>query len=447
MISMNTIPSEKSICTTVMFNIASIEAVFGNLIPEHFFDETCREIYSLALEAFLTKSPFSDAYVIKKLANKEKEILDISVISPVGRDTLILLGDNIIEAYKNRNLLVSLDQIKSAIMEGRDYSLDDLRSTGSLDATRFRPISEIIAKMEERINNPVMDHGTGLAELDRLLNLEPGNLIVVAARPSMGKTGFIATVMWHLLDKGEGSAFFSLEMPSESIMLRMLANKSGQSLNDIRSNRIQNYQAYADAKRILSDTDSFLITDLSVDHIQIYNIGMSAVKKNPNLKNIFIDHLTYIKDPGGYNSNHLRISDVTKTLKRLAKDAGVKVWLLSQLSRGIESRPNRRPQLSDMRESGSIEEDADIVLGLYRDSYYSSREEAIRENPVNEVEIIVLKNRDGEVGGTKSTFVGPIVKFTDSSHGFQGAVEVVDYVDDEASSKPYEMPVVEMSVL
>ena len=111
MITMNTIPSEKSICTTVMFNIATIESVFGRLMPEHFFDETCKNIYALATEAYLTKSPFSDMHVVKKLQNKEKDILDISVVSPVSKDTLSLLGDNIIDAFNNRSLLLKLDEI------------------------------------------------------------------------------------------------------------------------------------------------------------------------------------------------------------------------------------------------------------------------------------------------------------------------------------------------
>jgi replicative DNA helicase len=426
---MNTINSEKSICSSLMFKNSSVEVLLGTLLPEHFFDDTCRKIYELSTEAYLTRGPFSDSFVLSKMPTKEQEILDITFISPVSNDTLILLADNLIAAHNNRNMLVKIEEIKQAVMEGRDYSLDDLKNVGVSSSLKIKSNKEIIDSMQARIDNPVNDHGTGLSEIDRYLNLEPGNLIVIAARPSMGKTGLVVTIIWHLLMHGEGSTFFSLEMPSEAIMLRMLANKSNETLSDIRHNKIINYPEYKDVVEKLSNSDDFILIDTAVDHIQLYNTAMSLIAKKPSVKNVFIDHLTYIKDPGGYANNHLRIGDVTKTLKRLAKDAGVKVWLLSQLSRGIESRPNKRPQLSDMRESGSIEEDADVILGIYRESYYTSREEAKREDPVNDVEILVLKNRDGEVGGAKTMFIGPHVRFSDEGgyNGHYGAVEVAEY--------------------
>jgi len=445
MVSMNTINAEKSICSSLMFKNADAEALLGVLLPDHFFDETCRSIYELALEAYLTRGPFSDAFVLSKIKNKEQEILDISFMSPVGRDTLVLLADNIISAYNNRSMLVKLEEVKKAVMEGRDYSLEDLKKNTVHAEVNIRGNKDIIKVMQSRIDNPVNDHGTGLEEVDRYLNLEPGNLIVIAARPSMGKTGLVATIIWHLLNNTEGSLFFSLEMPSEAIMMRMLANESGENLGDIRHNKIVDYSEYSKTIDRLSKSSDFVLIDDAMDHVGIYNTAMSLIRKRPNIKNIFIDHLTYIKDPGGYANNHLRIGDITKTLKRLAKELGVKVWLLSQLSRGIESRPNKRPQLSDMRESGSIEEDADVILGIYRESYYTSRETAERELPINEVEILVLKNRDGEVGGAKTMFVGPQVKFTDSGNGHHGAAEVVEYeyVESDIDTGSISMPAID----
>ncbi len=443
MVSMNTINSEKSICSSLMFKNSSVEVLLGTLLPEHFFDDACREIYELSTEAYLTRGPFSDSFVLSKMPTREQEILDITFISPVSNDTLILLSDNLIAAHDNRNMLVKLEEVKQAVMEGRDYSLDELKSVGNSSSLQIRDNKDIIATMQSRIDNPVNDHGTGLSEVDRYLNLEPGNLIIIAARPSMGKTGLVVTIIWHLLMQQEGSAFFSLEMPSEAIMLRMLANKSSETLGDIRHNKIINYSSYQETIDILSESENFILIDAAVDHVQLYNTAMSLVRKKPSIKNIFIDHLTYIKDPGGYANNHLRIGDVTKTLKRLAKDAGVKVWLLSQLNRGIESRPNKRPQLSDMRESGSIEEDADVILGIYRESYYTSREAAAREASINDVEILVLKNRDGEVGGAKTMFVGPHVRFTDTANGHYGAAEVTEYeyAEDELLPTPSDVSV------
>lgn len=458
MVNMNTIPSERTVCSSLLFKNGDMKVLYGTLLPEHFFDDTCREIYNLAQEAYISKDTLSDMELIRKMPKKETEIVEISLVTPVGPDTLVMISDNIIKAYENRSMLKKIEYVKSAIIEGRDYSLDDIKSNTGSPLSRVRSNRDILEVMQNRIDNPITDHGTGLSKVDRYLNLEPGNLIVVAARPSMGKTGLVATVAWHLLDKGEGSAFFSLEMPAEAIMLRMLANRSDNTISEIRHNKLSNYSSFIDTKERLQDAENFILMDESVDHIQIYNIGMSIVQKNPSIKNIFIDHLTYIKDSGGFQNTHIRIGEVTKTLKRLAKDAGIKVWVLSQLSRSIESRPNRRPQLSDMRESGAIEEDADIILGIYRESYYTSREEAVREKPVNEVEILILKNRDGEVGGAKTMFIGPNVKFSDSANGHDSAATVVEYeyaeeeqiihsTDDNIDSTGFESMHVEMSVI
>lgn len=127
MVSMNTINAEKSICSSLMFKNADAEALLGVLLPDHFFDETCRSIYELALEAYLTRGPFSDAFVLSKIKNKEQEILDISLMSPVGRDTLYLLSDNLVCAYHNRNLLIKLEEMEKAVMKERDSFLDELK--------------------------------------------------------------------------------------------------------------------------------------------------------------------------------------------------------------------------------------------------------------------------------------------------------------------------------
>lgn len=426
-VNMNTITAEKTVCSSLLFKNSDMKVLYGKLLPEHFFDELCSKVYAMIQEAYITKKPFSDVALVMKMPDKEQEILEISEIPPVSSDTLLLMADNLIKASENRKMLKKIEEIKSAILEGRDYSLDELKSGVGTSGISFRSNKDILDIMQARIDNPVSDHGTGLDMVDRYLNLEPGNLIIIAARPSMGKTALAISIIWHLLNRGEGSCFFSLEMPSEAIMMRMIANKSKENLSDIRHNRIRNFQAFADAKQKLEKTNKLILIDDSLDHHQIYNIGMSIVRKNPSIKNIFVDHLMYIKDTGGFQSTHARVGDITKTLKRLAKDAGIKVWLLSQLNRNVESRPNKRPQLSDMRESGSIEEDADVILGIYRASYYKAREEGKRENPVNEVEILVLKNRDGEVGGAKTMFIGPYTKFTDDGSEYIGAAEVSKY--------------------
>jgi replicative DNA helicase len=432
---MNSVAAEKTLVSTLLYDISRMESIQGRITKDDFFDDVCRQIFVLTEEHYFTKKPFNELAAVSLLPSISDEIVEIASAQPVGKETLVMLSDRIADSSRKRAQLAALEEAKQDLIAGRDPQLDKLTKIGSKRIHTHRSNEEIIERMEARIQNPVMDHGTGLSDLDRYLSLEPGNLIVIAARPSMGKTALVITIILHLLKKKEGSIFFSLEMPAEAIMMRAISNASREELSNIRRNRIVDRDGYMLAKDSLSGAKNFLLIDDALDEIQIYNIAISQIRANPSIKNVFIDHLTYISDSGGHQNTHLRIGAITKTMKRLAKEAGVKVWLLSQLSRSIESRANRRPQLSDMRESGSIEEDADVILGLYRESYYKVREEGGEEAPSNPVEISILKNRDGEVGTAHALFVGPIVKFLDKS-AVPDNVTVVEYSDEPSVSMP-----------
>jgi replicative DNA helicase len=429
---MHTAPYERSIISTLMYDISRFGAIAGMVTPEHFFDELCAEIFTLAQSAYYQKDVFSDLIAMDQIPGRDEEIYAISSELPVSPETLIVHADIIIKASNNRKLLKRIEEFKADVIAGKDVSIDSITQDMHISHSKHRTNTEIIKSLEARLSDPSKDHGTGLRDLDKFLNLEHGNMIIVAARPSMGKTGFVTSVIWHLLKHKEGSIFFSLEMSSEGIAMRMIANESGEEMSAIRHGRLRDYERYNETKKKMSKADKDLIViDSPMTEIEIYNVAVNEIRKNPAIKNIFVDHLTYVSDSGGHKSKHLQIDAITKTMKRLAKDTGTKVWVLSQLSRAIESRPNRRPQLSDMRESGSIEEDADVIIGLYRDSYYATREDGGKEAPVNEIELIVLKNRDGEVGTAKSYFVGPNVKITDEPPYDGLAAEVVEYVPED----------------
>jgi len=426
--SINNISAERAICSTLMYDITSMEKLIGVLNPDEFFDEVCTQIFTIASESYATRRPFNEHIVLEKLPQFSEVVMSIVATAPVSIETLLALKDTVVSTARKRNLVVKLEEVKQDVISGKDYDLSELQSDNSHKIVYPRSNQSIIEAMQAKIDNPDKGHGMGIRELDKLVDPEPGTLIVIAARPSMGKTAFVLGVMKHLLQCGEGSLFFSLEMPVESIMVRMLSNMSKENIYDIKANRIKNWKTYSQSMQVLKDTDLFLTLDDSVDEKQIFNLAASIVTGNPKIKNIFIDHLTYIKDSGKSNqNNHLRIGLITKAMKRLAKEFGLKVYILSQLNRGLEQRPNKRPMLSDLRESGSIEEDADIVIGVYRDSYYESRETGEKELSVNPAEFLVLKNRDGEVGVARSNFYGPQVRFTDDEYNYEETV----YVSEE----------------
>jgi len=434
---------EHSIASTVMFDVRRVADVMGKLMPNHFFDDNCRKIYEEAITAYASKQPFNELVAVAKSGLPEAVVLDITANNPpLSRDAMVSAAEVVIESFGRREAIKRLDEVKQKLMNGEDVTADELKVPDISTKTPIESNMEIVERMEKMIQNPIIDHGTGIAELDNMVNIAPGSLIVVAARPSMGKTGFIATVQWHLLKKREGSLFFSLEMPSEAIMTRLIANEAEIPVSEIKRGEISDFDAYKRARDKIANASNYFIVDSSVTETDIFNLSMAIKREHPSVKNIFVDHLTYIKKSSTADKNmHLWVSGVTKTLKRLAKELDVKVWLLSQLSRSIESRPNKRPQLSDLRESGAIEEDADVVIGLYRPSYYKSRETGEKEPPVNDAELIVLKNRDGMTGTAHTHFVSPSVKFTDRPASSY-PVDVVTYTEDTLDDVMIDMPVV-----
>ena len=418
---------EQVVASTLMHNVLLTGKLLGILNPNHFGDDTCREIFELATDAYIRKKPLTDHLVLLALPTKSKEIVDITSQQAVSANTLVLIADGIIDSSTRRNILIELDRVKKDIEAGGDYDLTILSKTEVLRQTSIPSNGEIIDAMNERIKNPIKDPGTGIKELDRMISLELGDLVILAGRPSMGKTAMVATVINFLMDNDEGSMFFSLEMPSSQIMMRMFANRAEENLSDIRNGRIKDYAKYKETEDLFRSTEKFTLVDESLTALQIYNITMAEKAKKPWLKNIFIDHIDHVKSDGGNKRDDIRIGDDVKIFKRLAKDGGLKVWVLSQLNRAVENRPNKRPGPADLKNSGSLEELGDELIFLYRDSYYKSKEDGTNEEEINEADLILGKNRNGPTGTAKTSFIGPIMKFSDTVTSIYGAQEVIEY--------------------
>ncbi len=429
---------EQVVASTLMHNVMLAGKVLGILNPSHFADDTCREIFELATDAYIRKKPFTDHSVLLALPTKSRDIVDITTQQAVSGGTLVLIADGIIDSSTRRNVLMELDRVRKDIETGGSYDLTVLSKTEVLRQTAIPSNGEIIDEMNKRIQNPIQDPGTGIKELDKMIALESGDLVILAARPSMGKTAMVVTVINFLIDNNEGSMFFSLEMPAVQIMMRMFANRAEESLTDIKNGRIRDYAKYKEAEDLFRSTEKFSLIDDSLTALQIYNIVMAEKAKKPWLKNIFIDHIDHVKSDGGNKRDDIRIGDDVKIFKKLAKDGGLKVWLLSQLNRGVENRPNKRPGPADLKNSGSLEELGDELIFLYRDSYYKTKEDGTKEEEINEADLILGKNRNGPTGTAKTRFVGPIMKFSDTASDFHGAQEVAEYDFPGAEEVAYE---------
>ena len=342
----------------------------------------------------------SDAY-IAELMNVTPTAANVLEYAAIVKDRALL-----------RNLAQTADEINKLVYEGtgeaesmleaaerKIYALRQDRTVGGLV-----PVSAVVQSVYESLSAAATSGAkipglsTGLPDIDRsILGLNKGELILVAARPGMGKTSIAMNIALHVAKtSGKTVAVFSLEMSREQLVSRLLA---GEGL--IPSQNLLTGQLSPDEwKRVGTAAQSLYATDMRIDDNPTLTVAdMSAqCRRLSNLGLVVIDYLQLMQSSGGNKnySNENRqqvVSDMSRMLKIMAKELNVPVVCLSQLSRANEARTNKRPMLSDLRESGAIEQDADIVIGLYREGYYDKD----CANP-NEAEALVLKNRHGETG-------------------------------------------------
>ena len=288
------------------------------------------------------------------------------------------------------------------------------------------PIKDLVydtyAKIEERYNNKGQLTGTPTSfyELDTMTNgLQKSDLIILAARPAMGKTAFALNIAQNVALKSKiPVAIFSLEMSKEQLVQRLLCSEAEIDTQRLKTGNMQAkdweklavaMNSYSEAPIYIDDTAGCTLTDIRAKCRRL-----AMAEKNLGL--IVIDYLQLIEG-SGREDRMQQISSISRGLKILAKELNVPIISLSQLSRAVESRPNKRPMLSDLRESGSIEQDADIVMFIYRDEYYQNQgggddeDQAEKASKKGEAEIIIAKHRNGSVGTVNLLFQGSITKF------------------------------------
>ena len=268
---------------------------------------------------------------------------------------------------------------------------------------------------------------TGYREFDKMTaGLQPDNLIILAARPAVGKTAFALNIAQNVATSTDTSvAIFSLEMSAESLVNRMLCAEGSINANHLRTGQLDEgeWQNLIVAMGSLSNTSIFIDDTPGIKMAEIRAKCRRLAKEKGNLGLVVIDYLQLIEG-SNKESRQQEVSEISRQLKKLAKELGVPILALSQLSRGVEQRQDKRPVLSDIRESGSIEQDADIVAFLYRDDYYERGDSKSDDNeddePLNqdvgEVELIIEKNRAGARGTVKLLFIKSYNKFSNISY-------------------------------
>ncbi|AUJ28750.1 MAG: replicative DNA helicase [Liquorilactobacillus hordei] len=299
--------------------------------------------------------------------------------------------------------------------------------------TGFKPINEVLNSTMEEIDRlyqqdeEVTGLPTGYPDLDKMTaGLQPDNLIILAARPAVGKTAFALNIAQNIGTKTDSTvAIFSLEMSAESLVNRMLCAEGSINANHLRTGQLEadEWQKLVVAMGSLSQASIYIDDTPGIKMAEIRAKCRRLAKEKGELGLIVVDYLQLIEG-SNKESRQQEVSEISRQLKKLAKELSVPIIALSQLSRGVEQRQDKRPVLSDIRESGSIEQDADIVAFLYRDDYYERSEsdgdegekpdEATQD--VGEVEVIIEKNRSGARGTVKLLFVKSYNKFSSVSY-------------------------------
>ena len=433
--------AEQSVLASIMIDPACMDKVSMIVKSEDFYVDAHAEIFRIMLSMYLKSRNIDVVTLLSELKNND--VYD----EESGREYLKLIADVVPTAsnaedyakiVKNKAILRRLIKAGEEIAEDAYTEIDDAdlllenaeekiySIADDRENKSFTPIRNLMATVQQQIKerkiNPDVNIGTptGFPALDNVIvGLSGSDLILVGARPGMGKTAFAMNIATQAAEKlGKTVCVFSLEMSGEQLALRMLSSEAQVDGYKMRTGRIDDPEwksiAYAASK--LAELD-ILIDDTPGASVANIIAKMRRVK-NPGL--IVIDYLQLMQgDERRRSDNRVQeVGDISRGLKLLAKKLNIPVIACAQLSRGPESRTDKRPMLSDLRDSGAIEQDADIVLFLYRDEYYKDK-----ENTRSLAEVIVAKNRHGSLDKVKLGFIGQYTKFTNLSPEQSSAVD------------------------
>ena len=410
--------AEQAVIGSMLIDPACIPDVLKYARAEYFYIQTNREIFETIFAMFNYGQTIDPVTVIEQMKSRgvfheettKNYIIELMRVTPTAANVaeyIAIISDKALQRELGRAASNITEMVNEGVGEAdamleaaerQIYALRKDRSVGGL-----KPVSEVMAAVYDNLSEMAVNGGqlpgitTGLIDIDeKILGMNEGELILVASRPGMGKTSIALNIsMAATKATGKTVAIFNLEMSREQLVTRLLSSESlvdsqkllKGNLSSGEWSRVVNAAANISSLNILIDDNPTLsVADMNAQCRRVKNLGL-----------VVIDYLQLMqsaggKQGGGENRQQV-VSDISRMLKIMAKELRVPVLCLSQLSRASEGRTDKRPILSDLRESGAIEQDADVVIGLYREGYYNRE----CENP-NAAEAIILKNRKGEVG-------------------------------------------------
>ncbi|MBR1697347.1 MAG: replicative DNA helicase [Anaerovibrio sp.] len=431
------IDAEQAVLGAMLIKKEAIAEVAQILRPEDFYRDAHKIVYEAMLNLFNKNEP-ADIVTVSDYLNNE------NLMEKVGGVTFITALANTVPTAANvtyhakivrekadlRNLINTATDIAGMAYESSDDVADVIDKSEKMimevanrqNVSAFTPMRDIVMETFDKINVLYESKGgltgipCGFTDLDKLTSgLQPSDLILVAARPSMGKTAFTLNIGAHVaLKEHKNVAIFSLEMSKQQLVQRMLCSEGGIDSQKLRKGELDK----TDWGKLVNVANKVAEAPLYIDDtagITVMELRSKArrLKAEKGLDLIIIDYLQLMQGrtgKGATDNRQQEISEISRSLKAVARELNVPVIALSQLSRSVESRQIKRPMLSDLRESGSLEQDADIVMFLYREDYYDP--ETVNKNIT---EVIVAKHRNGPVDTVKMFFKKEFTRFNDLS--------------------------------
>jgi replicative DNA helicase len=455
----NNIEAEQSVIGSILVTNEIFDEISTIISNINFYDPMHQKIYN-AIENLIYKGMLANPITLKNYFENEKDDLDVPeylikitkfstsvrqaieyskiIYDMFVRRELIKISEQTIDSAK----INDLDSNGQNIIENSERLLFDLAEKGSFNSSLIKFNDAMIQTIEMasaayKNEGGIVGVPTGLRDLDdKLGGLHQSDLVIIAGRPSMGKTSLATNIAFnaakHVQESGKKSsvAFFSLEMSSEQLSTRILSEQARISSNDIRRGRIsdEQFDQFLETSKNIAELPLFIDETPAISIAAMSNRAR-RIKRLHGLEMVVVDYIQLMRGTTYNKDGRVQeISQITQGLKAIAKELGVPVLALSQLSRQVEQRDDHKPMLSDLRESGSIEQDADVVMFVYREGYYLSRKEpreatvehAEWQAKMNEVahiaEIIIGKQRHGPIGKITLEFEERFTKFKDTQN-------------------------------
>lgn len=426
--------AEQAVIGSMLIDSRCVGDVIGVLRGEHFYSEMNKSIFEAVFSMFSYGKPVDGVTVVERMREEgmytdslRDYIRDIMMITPTAANVMeyasIVRDKALLRAIMDAGssiteLALSGEGGAMRILDVSEQKIYKLRTNS--EKSELEDISKIMPEVYKQISETARTNAgipgltTGFADLDRIImGLNKSDLILIASRPGMGKTSIALNIALHVARKsGKTVAMFSLEMSNEQLAMRLLSSQSFIDGKKLQTGRIKDneWQSLAEAailigkaKLKINDDASLTVTEMNAQCRRIENLGLVVID--------YMQLMSAATNERGYRGeNRVQIvTEISRTMKVMAKELNVPIICLSQLNRESDKRKGeeKRPQLSDLRESGSIEQDADIVMGLYRDDYYNEYSEV-----PNEAELIVLKNRRGETGTVRLKYDPQFTSFS-----------------------------------